>query len=146
MEHRFFRVFMVSVSALAVVASSDAWAGRGSGGGRGTGARSGSFHNHHGFHRRAFVGGTFFFGAPYYPWPYYGYPVESWPYYGYPVAAPSYSPPAMYVEKYDGTPTPETKDWIYCPGASASYPDVQECLGGWQRVIENPKIPTPVSN
>jgi hypothetical protein len=96
------------------------------------------------------VGGAFFFGAPSYSWPYYGYPGEPWPYYGYPGPSPhyayrpvipSYSTPTRYVEKYDGTPTPETKDWIFCPSAAASYPDVRECPGGWQRVIENPKIP-----
>jgi hypothetical protein len=86
------------------------------------------------------VGATFFFGAPYYPWPYYGYPVEPGPY-GYPEADPSYAPPTMYVEKYAGTPTPGTKDWIFCPSAGSSYPDVLECPGGWQRVVENPKVP-----
>jgi hypothetical protein len=137
--------FVVALAAALTAAPDETWAG-GRGGGHRAGARSGSFHHHHGFHRRAFVGGTFFFGAPYYPWPYYGYPVEPWPRYGYPAAFPSYSPPTRYVEKYEDTPTPETKDWVFCPSAGASYPDVQECPGGWQRVIENPKIPPAASN
>jgi hypothetical protein len=119
---------LVAVSLAMVVTCDMAEAARG--GSRG-GARAGAFHSggfHH--HHRHFVGGGFFFGATAYPYP--------WPYYySYPPAMPYDAPPTVYVEQYPGTPTPGTQDWIYCPSAGASYPDVQECPGGWQRVFPN---------
>jgi hypothetical protein len=130
MQNLFLLIAIFAFSALALCTAPDAGA-RGRGGGHGGGTRSGSSHHSHN-HHRTFVGGAFFFGGPPYPWPYYGYPVPT------PYEMP---PTVVYVERYDGTPTPETQDWIFCPNTGASYPEVQECPGGWQRVIENPQLP-----
>ena len=79
---------------------------------------------------------VFFVGAPflYYSWP-YGYYYAPPPYYYGPDYAAHREMPEVYVEKFEGTPTPETKGEIYCPSLSAHYPDVKDCPGGWQRVI-----------
>jgi hypothetical protein len=98
----------------------------------GSSARAGAFHHHH---HHPFVGSAFFFGTTVYPWG---------PGYPYTLAMPYATPAVVYVEQYPGTPTPETQDWIFCPRAGASYPDVQECPGGWQRVIPHPELaPAP---
>lgn len=77
-------------------------------------------------------------GALLYPWPYsYGF---------YPLWSDLEPPmPVFYVEQFTGVPTPETGDWIYCPGRAAWYPEVTECPGGWQRVIpqEQARPPAP---
>lgn len=114
--------FVVALSA--AVAASEGWAKSGAHGSRSGGARSG-FHHHH-FHR--FVGGTVFLGAPF--WGYY-YP----PYYYGPDYAARSEPPTVFVERFDGEPTPQTQGDIYCPSAGAYYPAVAQCAGGWQRVI-----------
>jgi hypothetical protein len=77
-----------------------------------------------------------FIGAPFlfWSWP-YGYAYLPPPYYYGPDYLPHQNLPDVYVEKFDGTPTPDTPGDIYCPGKSAYYPDVQDCPGGWQRVI-----------
>ena len=127
--------FFVVLAAVSLIALPDlAW---GRGGGHGGGGHSGgshSGHHHHGY------GAVFIGGALLYPWPYsYGF---------YPLWD-DLEPlgPVVYVEQFTGTPTPETKDWIYCPAKAASYPDVTECPGGWQRVITQgqatPQAPAP---
>ncbi|MBI3370188.1 MAG: hypothetical protein HY017_00325 [Betaproteobacteria bacterium] len=110
-----------SVAAFAVLATiavlalpDEAWARRG-------GARSGHFHRN--VLRPAFVGGALF-----YPWPY--------SYHFYPLPSGFREPGrVVYVEQFSGTLTPDTIDWIYCPSLTASYPEVTDCPGGWQRVI-----------
>ena len=89
-----------------------------------------------------------FIGAPFlfWSWP-YGYAYLPPPYY----YGPDYSRahedlPDIYVEKFDGTPTPETAGDIYCPSASAYYPDVQDCPGGWQRVIREQGAEAPADS
>jgi hypothetical protein len=84
------------------------------------------------FHHRGsfFVGGAFF-----YPWWPYGYYYPPPYYYGPDYSQAHYEPPALYVEKFDGTPDAETPGDIFCPAASAYYPDVKDCPNGWQRVI-----------
>jgi hypothetical protein len=102
------------------LAASDSWArGHGGGGGHHSGKSAGRSH-HHGAGATFFVGAEYFLPAPYYYGPDYA---ERW------------TPPAAYVEKFEGTPTPETQDWIFCPSRGASYPDVTDCPGGWERVI-----------
>ena len=82
------------------------------------------FHHRH----RTFFVGTFFVGPPiwyaYHPGPYY---------YG-PAFMATDTPPAVFVEKFEGTPSAEAGE-IYCPALDQHYPDVQECPNGWQRVI-----------
>jgi hypothetical protein len=135
--------------AAALVAADPGWAARGHRGGArfaAAGATRGGFafarpapvapatgfphrHFHHG---RAviFIGSPFLF----YSWP-YGYYYMPPPYYYGPDYAPHTQLPDVYVEKFDGTPTPQTKGEIYCPSRSAHYPEVKDCPGGWQRII-----------
>ena len=106
-------VFALLLAALALPDA--AWAQRGRG-----------FHHHH--HHRTFFVGTFFVGPPmwyaYYPGPYY---------YG-PAFMATETPPTVYVEKFEGTPSAEAGE-IYCPAVDQYYPEVQDCPNGWQRVI-----------
>jgi hypothetical protein len=134
---RLARITLIAASALALVASSEGWAGRGQGGGHSGGARAGGTHHRH--HSRAFVGGSFFFGGPLYPYPYYPYP--------YPYLGAAQGPaPTTYIEQYHGTPTRDTQDWIVCPTSGGTYPAVTECSGGWARVVETPAAPAAAVN
>jgi hypothetical protein len=114
----------------AVLAAGEGGARSGSHGGSHSsgGAHRGFAHHHHG--HAVFFGG-FFVGAPFWrPYPYY-YP----PYYYGPDYAARSEPPKVYVERFDGQPTPQTQGEIFCPSAGAYYPAVSDCPGGWQRVI-----------
>ena len=106
-------------------AAGDAWARSGSHGSHSGWSHHG-FHHHHG--TRVFFGG-FFFGAPF--WRPYYYP----PYYYGPDYAARSTPPEVYVERFDGQPTPQTQGDIFCPGTGLYYPSTTDCPGGWQRVI-----------
>jgi hypothetical protein len=109
----------------------DAWSHSRSASGRHwSGAKPGSAHHHH--HRRHFHGGFFVGGPLFYPWPHTYYPG---PYYYAPDYVARSEPPTVYVEKFDGTPTPQTTGEIYCPSLGAHYPVVQDCPGGWQRIF-----------
>ncbi len=130
--------FVVVLAVASLIALPDvAWAGHGGhGGGHGGGAHSGGSHSGQGHHHGH--GGLFVGAALFYPWPYsYGF---------YPVWEND-QPQGLvvYVEQFPGVPTPETKGWIYCPAKAASYPEVVDCPGGWQRVIpqEQATSPTP---
>jgi hypothetical protein len=120
--------FVIVLAAVSLIARPDvARAGRGGGGhgggGHGGGSHSGHGHDHHHGYGAAFVGGALF-----YPWPY--------SYNFYPIWEDEQQQgPVMYVEQFPGTPTPDTKDWIYCPAKAVSFPGVTECPGGWQRVV-----------
>ena len=82
-----------------------------------------------GFHRhRTVVVGAFFVGPPL--WYVYHYP----PYYYGPYYEASYSPPSIYVEKFEGKPDGGSGE-IYCPTLGQYYPDVLDCPSGWQRII-----------
>ena len=93
-------------------------------------------HSHH-HHGRAviFVGAPFLFWS----WP-YGYYYAPPPYYYGPDYIAREQLPPVYVEKFDGTPTPQTPGDIYCPDQQAYYPDVQECANGWQRIIREAPV------
>jgi hypothetical protein len=88
-------------------------------------ARGRGFHHHR--HRSVFVGG-FFFGPP--VWYAYHRP----PYYYGPAYEASDAQPSVYVERFEGAPGAESGE-IFCPQLGEHYPDVEECPGGWQRVI-----------
>src|SRR6266404_1801109 len=146
-------IALAAVATLALVAADDAWSARnGSRGGgragfaaggassraafgvrRATPLPSGSMHFHH--HGRAVI----FIGAPfvYWSWP-YGYYYAPPPYYYGPDYVAREELPPVYVEKFDGTPAPETPGEIFCPGSDAFYPDVQQCPSGWQRIFREP--------
>ncbi|TMH42764.1 MAG: hypothetical protein E6H54_13400 [Betaproteobacteria bacterium] len=127
---------------LTLVAVDDAWSARtgGRGGARagfaGGGASRPGFAMHH--HRGRAV---FFVGAPFlfWSWP-YGYYYAPPPYYYGPDYVARETLPPVYVEKFDGAPTPQTAGDIYCPDSQAYYPDVQECPNGWQRIIREPVV------
>jgi hypothetical protein len=133
-------IAIAAMATLALVAADEVWAARfGSRGASRAGIAfsrpaplpSGFAHPHH-FHGR----GVFFVGAPFlfWSWP-YGYYYAPPPYYYGPDYVARETLPPVYVEKFDGTPTPQTPGEIYCPGKQAYYPDVQDCPNGWQRII-----------
>ena len=148
-------IAIAAVATLALVAANDAWpagsrAGRGFAAG---GASRGGFamrspmpgiaphHFHH--HGQA----VFFVGAPFlfWSWP-YGYYYAPPPYYYGPDYVAREAMPPVYVEKFDGTPTPQTPGEIYCPSKTAHYPDVTDCPNGWQRIIRQPGAEAPAQS
>jgi uncharacterized protein YbaR (Trm112 family) len=97
-------------------------------------ARGRGFHHHR--HRSFFIGGAFFAGPP--VW----YAYRPGPYYYGPAYQASNAPPSVYVEKFEGTPSAEAGE-IYCPQLDQHYPAVQECPGGWQRIIRAAEASAP---
>jgi len=145
------RIGLAALAAVALIATDDSWAARNGFRGRSAAAGSSSTRSgfafsrsprplatsplgtpHHFHHGRAgiFVGAPFLFWS----WP-YGYYYAPPPYYYGPDYIAREQLPEVYVEKFDGTPTPQTPGEIYCPGKQAYYPDVQDCPNGWQRII-----------
>jgi hypothetical protein len=143
-----------ALATLALVAADDAWSAGHRGGGRSGfaagGASRGGFAfrratplpsgmaprpplHHHGGRAVIFIGAPFY----YWSWP-YGYYYAPPPYYYGPDYVAREELPPVYVEKFDGTPTPETPGEIFCPGSDAFYPDVQQCPSGWQRIFREP--------
>jgi|SRR5580765_8324912 hypothetical protein len=102
------RAVMVAI-ALALMLPVCAEAG-GRSGGRSHASSGGKSHAHHHHHSggAVFIGGGFYYGYPYYPYPY-----------GVPLYAP------MPADPY----------WYYCRAANAYYPYVQSCPGGWERYL-----------
>ena len=101
----------VATLAIALALTIPVCAEAGKGGGRG--GHSGSRHHAHHFHggARVFIG-----TGVYYGWPYY------YPYYN-PADVLLYPPP------------PTDPYWYYCRAASAYYPYVKSCPGGWERYL-----------
>ena len=89
---------------------------------------------------RASVG--VFIGAPIVlaPWYYYPYPYYYHPAYYYPPAV-VVAPRPAYVEP-QAAPQRADPYWYYCPEARAYFPYVQQCAGGWQRVVPQPPPPS----
>ncbi|MFN2645444.1 MAG: hypothetical protein ABR570_10665 [Burkholderiales bacterium] len=142
-------------AAVALLATDESWAAgrrsasRFSGAGA-SAARSGAFSRfsrplpmtgaptpfrHHG-HSVFFIGGPFLFWS----WP-YGYYYLPPPYYYGPDYVAREALPPIYVEKFEGTPTPQTPGDIFCPRENAYYPDVKDCPNGWQRIIREGEPP-----
>lgn len=76
-----------------------------------------------------------YMGAPYWGPPLF-YPP---PYYYQPVVIER-APPPVYIEQ---TPPPApapapTSYWYYCAASRAYYPYVNECPGGWMKVLPQP--------
>jgi hypothetical protein len=90
---------------------------------------------HHGGHGHVFVGGHVFLGAPFWWGPWYPYP-----YYQSAPVIVQQTPPA-YIEQ--GTPGEATTYWYYCEQATAYYPYVKTCPGGWMTVVPPAAPPTP---
>lgn len=93
----------------------------------------------HSHYRRS--GSTHFgvvIGAPWSPW-YYPSPF----YYPPPVIIER--APPVYIEQAPAAPpAPEASHyWYYCEASRTYYPYVNECPGGWQRVVPRPTPPAP---
>ena len=143
-------IAIAALATLALVAADDAWSARTGARGRASFAAGGASRAAFGFRRAAPLQSgfgahhhgraVFFVGAPFlfWSWP-YGYYYAPPPYYYGPDYVARETLPPVYVEKFDGTPTPQTPGDIYCPDSQAYYPDVQECPNGWQRIIREPE-------
>lgn len=83
---------------------------------------------HPGFHHHPFFGARVFVGVgPVFPvW--WGAPV-----YAAPPVVVQQAPP-VYVQDAP----PAQSYWYYCEGARAYYPYVQQCPGGWLKVVPSP--------
>ncbi len=90
--------------------------------------------------------GPGFWGYPYSPYyggygyGAYGYPYPAYPYYPPAVVTVPSSPPT-YIERGVPDAAAEPMDsayWYYCRDASAYYPYVKQCPGGWERVAPQP--------
>ncbi|WP_226418109.1 hypothetical protein [Dechloromonas denitrificans] len=71
--------------------------------------------------------------------PFWGYPPPF--YYPPQVIVVRPSPPPVYVEQYEAPAEPAAaaqQYWYYCAAAKGYYPYVQECPGGWQKVLPQP--------
>lgn len=102
------KLLMAVVLICGLAASDAAWAERGRAGG-------GHFHHHHA-RTSVLIAGPLF-----YPW---------W----YPWPAPYYAPPPqVYVEQGD-----PNGYWYYCADPAGYYPTVDQCAGGWVRVLPRP--------
>ena len=75
-----------------------------------------------------------YFGPYWGPW---GYPSPF--YYPSPIVVVPPSPPPVYIEQYEAPAQPAQQYWHYCAAAKAYYPYVQECQGGWQKVLPQPE-------
>lgn len=80
-----------------------------------------------------------YWGPSYYaPYPYY-YP----PY--YPPVVVERAAPQVYIEQQSAAPAPAApmaaapvNYWYYCAAAKGYYPYINECPGGWQKVLPRP--------
>jgi hypothetical protein len=142
-----FGVASVCCTALILAAADDAFA-RGGGRSGGSSSRgssghahsaghapSGHFAGHAGAHRgfrshsRVFIGGTFIAAPVFFPAPYYYAPAPVY-----------YDQPPVYIQQPETAPQSE-QYWYYCAASRAYYPYVNECAGGWQRVLPNTQSP-----
>ncbi|SDG69506.1 hypothetical protein [Propionivibrio dicarboxylicus] len=116
MKSRSFLHVMVALALLASVGIDAAWA-----------------RGHHRGHVSVVVGPMW--GPAYYPRPYYYYPPYA------PIVVER--TPPVYIEQ---TPPPVTTAapgaannvWYYCAATRAYYPYVNECPGGWMKVLPEP--------
>jgi hypothetical protein len=136
------KIFPMLLVMLVATVGSELAVARGHGGGHGGGYRGGyvgariGFGSNLGFP----VYGTRYFAPPAYyysPLPYY-YPAAVT--YYYPPVAPQ--APQPYIEQSGSRAPPPAQQAqgsrYYCAGSNAYYPDVRECLEGWQRGSPQP--------
>ncbi len=89
----------------------------------------------------------FYFGAPFYRYPYPYYrpfyrPYYSYPYYYPPAVITVPVTPPVYIQQ--SPPTTQSYPagyWYYCNNPEGYYPYIKECPGGWQQVQPNPPAP-----
>jgi hypothetical protein len=114
------RAGIAFVATVVLIAPDLAWAKNG--GGHHSGSRAGRGNAHGHVHNRgAHARGALLPASPY---SYYYAPVLVQP-----------AGPVTYIEQFQGVPTPDTTDNIYCPERAAPFPYVTECPGGWQRIF-----------
>jgi hypothetical protein len=102
--------------------------------------RSYGHHGHWGGHAHGWGGHPahwnfgFYWGGPLWGWP--------WGPYGYYPPPPVYVPqqPPVYVQPQEPQ---EPAYWYYCQDPQGYYPYVQNCPGGWMKVVPNPTPPNP---
>lgn len=93
-------------------------------------------HGHSHVHSKVFVGfGVGLGPAWWWGWPGYYYP---YPAYAAPVVVQQ-SPP-VYIQQQAPA---EPYYWYYCESARAYYPYVQQCPGGWMKVVPPTEGPKP---
>ncbi|RFC32208.1 MAG: hypothetical protein DID92_2727745193 [Candidatus Nitrotoga sp. SPKER] len=122
------------------------------GGGHGGGGWRGGGGWHGGTRVGIYLGAPIGFNYGYYPYSYYGTPYYGSPY--YPPASAYYplvqSAPVTYTEQDDASqfqvqeiPKNLPQDaqgswWYYCADSKAYYPYVNQCPGGWLKVVPQP--------
>ena len=132
---RIVNAALILVVLLAMIASDDAFARRGSSGRSARSGHSGrSGHPGH-FPRHARVG--VFLGAPLFA-PLY-YPPSG---YYYNPSLPS--GPTVYIEQepVPAEAAPEPSYWYYCRESGTYFPYVGDCAGGWQQVVPEAAPPS----
>jgi hypothetical protein len=102
----------------------------------GGGHYHGGHHHGHGGRVGVYIGVPF--GYSWYgPSPYYYPPYYSVPYYAPPVVIRQ--APQVYIERAAPQAAPQNEVyWYYCANPAGYYPYVQQCPGGWQRVVPTP--------
>jgi hypothetical protein len=113
----------------------------GAGGYHGGGYHGGGYYGG-GYHGGGYHGGGYYGGVwigPGWGWggwgPWWGAPY--YPYYASPPVVEQQAP--VYVE-----PTPQREEqsyWYYCQNPEGYYPYVQNCPGGWMKVVPQPAPP-----
>lgn len=92
-----------------------------------------------GGHSRAHIG--LYFGVPLAGWGWYGAPYWPYPYYP-PTSVVVVPQPQTYIQQdapaAPAAPAQPQGYWYYCADAQAYYPYVKECPAGWQRVTPQP--------
>ncbi|MDD5274886.1 MAG: hypothetical protein PHR16_02260 [Methylovulum sp.] len=92
----------------------------------------------------------FYFGAPFYryPYPYYRPYFRPYyrPYYPYPYYPPAIVTVPIRPPVYIQQPAPAIQNypsgyWYYCNNPEGYYPYIKECLSGWQQVKPIPPAP-----
>ncbi len=84
---------------------------------------------HGGFSTHVFIGAPFW-GPPLWVGPYW-YP----PYAYAPPPVVIREEPQVYVQQQPPPPAAQESYWYYCADAKAYYPYVQQCPGGWLKVV-----------
>jgi len=119
----------------------------GGGGWHGGHFHDGRFHRFHTNFRVFIEAPAFWWGAPYYPYSYhypYSYYDDSyaWPVYGGPG-------PTTYIQQDSGTAAQTGAGqssggeyWYYCTDPAGYYPQIQNCVKGWLKVVPDGS-PTP---
>jgi len=84
----------------------------------------------------------FYFGAPFYPYPYYSYPYQ-YPYYYPPAIITVPVTPPVYIQQSPPAAQQNPSGyWYYCNSPEGYYPYIKDCPNGWQQVEPTPSAPS----